>query len=70
VGALRLHWRILRRRRRPLRASSEPIPKVVESRESLVIHCLAPESHARGAECGSLNIAALPIAADCAIRVT
>jgi hypothetical protein len=34
----------------------EPIHKVVESEESVVIPSLAPESLLRGAECGSLNI--------------
>jgi len=34
-----------------------PFRKVVESRESVVIHCRAPELH-DGARCGSLNIAA------------
>src|SRR4029077_3102110 len=36
----------------------EPIQKVVESEESTVIHCWAPESKQGGARCGRLNIAA------------
>src|SRR5665213_940192 len=47
----------------------EPIHKVVESRESVVIPCLAPEPFLRGARCGSLIIAVPPTAAACGIRV-
>jgi hypothetical protein len=46
----------------------EPIHKVVESEESVVIPSLAPESWLRGAECGSLNIAVLPTATACATQ--
>jgi hypothetical protein len=46
----------------------EPIQKVVESEESDVIPSLAPERLWKGCQCGSLNIAALPIAAACVIR--
>ncbi len=35
-----------------------PFRKVVESDESVVIHCRAPESFLRGARCGRLNTAA------------
>jgi signal transduction histidine kinase len=47
----------------------EPIHKVVESEESVVIPSLAPASLLRGAECGSPNIAVLPTATAYAIRV-
>src|SRR5690242_7832612 len=47
----------------------EPIQEVVESEESVVIPCVAPEWPLRGARCGSRNTAALPSVADCAIRV-
>jgi hypothetical protein len=47
----------------------EPIHKVVESEESVVIPSLAPESWVRGAECGKLNIAVLPTATACATPV-
>ncbi len=43
----------------------EPIQKVVESDESDVIHCWAPEFLPRGARCGSLSTAAPPIGAAC-----
>jgi hypothetical protein len=43
----------------------EPIRKVVESEESVVIPCEAPDSLVEGCQCGSLNIAALPIAVAC-----
>ena len=48
----------------------EPIHKDVESRESVVIHCLAPESLPKGALCGSLSIAVPPSVTVCAIRAT
>jgi hypothetical protein len=51
------------------RETSEPIQKVVESEESVVIPSLVPASLLRGAECGSLNTAVQPIATACAIRV-
>jgi len=38
----------------------EPIQKVVESEESVVIRCLAPESMLRGAGCGILNTIVRP----------
>jgi hypothetical protein len=47
----------------------EPIHKVVESEESVVIPSLAPASLLRGAECGSPNIAVLPTATAYATRV-
>src|ERR1700730_4561341 len=47
----------------------EPIHKVVESEESVVIPSLAPESWVRGAECGKLNIAVLQTATACATPV-
>src|SRR5580704_16284251 len=47
----------------------EPIHKVVESEESVVIPSQAPASLLRGAECGSPNTAVLPTAMACAIRV-
>jgi macro domain-containing protein len=47
----------------------EPIHKVVESEESVVIPSLAPASLLRGAECGSLNTAVLPTAMACDTRV-
>jgi hypothetical protein len=47
----------------------EPIHKVVESEESVVIPSLAPASLLRGAECGSLNTAVLWTAMVCATRV-
>jgi hypothetical protein len=46
----------------------EPIQKVVESEESVVIPSLAPVSLLRGAGCGSLNIAVLPTATVYATR--
>jgi hypothetical protein len=46
----------------------EPIQKVVESEESLVIPFLAPESGLRGAACGRLNTAEPLIVAACVIR--
>src|SRR5262249_37513536 len=49
--------------------SLEPIHKVVESEESVVIPSLAPASLLRGAECGSLNTAGLSTAMVCATRV-
>src|SRR5271157_3127851 len=49
--------------------SLEPIQKVVESGESVVIPCLAPASLPRGARCGSLNTAVPPNVTACAIRV-
>jgi hypothetical protein len=49
---------------------SEPIQKVVESEESVVIPCLAPGSLSRGARCGSLNTAVPPNVRVCAIRAT
>ena len=51
------------------RADLEPIHKVVESEESVVIPSLAPASLLRGAECGSLNTAVLPTGMACATRV-
>ena len=48
--------------------SLEPIPKVVESEELVVIPHPAPESLLGGARCGSLNTAARPTGAACAIR--
>ena len=39
----------------PTPSASEPIHKVVESEESVVIPSLAPASLLRGAECGSRN---------------
>jgi hypothetical protein len=45
----------------------EPIRKVVESEESVMIPCEAPDS-LEGCQCGSLNIAALPIAVACGTR--
>ncbi|MGH6976842.1 MAG: hypothetical protein ACREED_07435 [Stellaceae bacterium] len=59
-------------RRRPRQTHQprlEPIPKDVESDESVVIPYVAPESLPRGAACGSLNIAVPPIVAACVIRV-
>src|SRR5262249_41364177 len=50
-------------------APLEPIQKVVESEESVVIPSLAPASLRRGAECGSLNTAVLSTAMVCATRV-
>jgi hypothetical protein len=50
-------------------AGLEPIHKVVESEESVVIPSLAPELLVRGAECGSLNTAVLPTATACATQV-
>src|ERR1700731_2469550 len=47
----------------------EPIHKVVESEESVVIPSLAPASLLRGAECGSLNTAVRPTAMACATRM-
>jgi hypothetical protein len=47
----------------------EPIHKVVESEESVVIPSLAPETLLRGAECGSPNTAVLLTATACATRV-
>jgi hypothetical protein len=52
----------------PLITRLEPIRKVVESEESVVIPCEAPDSLVEGCQCGSLNIAALPIAVACVIR--
>jgi hypothetical protein len=46
----------------------EPIQKVIESNESFVIPCVAPESQTWGAACGSLNIVVLPITVAFAIR--
>ena len=46
----------------------EPIQKVVESDESFVIPCVAPESRAWDAACGSLNTVVLPITVVFAIR--
>jgi CRP-like cAMP-binding protein len=48
-------------------AMLEPIQKVVESEESTVIHCRAPESKQGSARCGRLNIAAHRIGAACVI---
>src|SRR4029450_10351781 len=45
----------------------EPIQEVVESEESDVIHCRAPESKRGGARCGRLNIAAQRTVAVCDI---
>jgi hypothetical protein len=53
----------------PQEFALEPIHKVVESEESVVIPSLAPASLLRGAECGSLNTAVLPTAMAYAIRV-
>jgi hypothetical protein len=53
----------------PAATTLEPIHKVVESEESVVIPSLAPASLLRGAECGSPNIAVLPTATAYAIRV-
>src|SRR5207245_2233806 len=47
----------------------EPIHKVVESEESVVIPSPAPDSALRDAGCGSLNIAVLRTATACAARV-
>jgi two-component SAPR family response regulator len=54
---------------RTIREVLEPIHKVVESEESVMIPSLAPDSALRGAGCGSLNIAVLPTATACATRV-
>jgi len=48
--------------------SLEPIQKVVESEESVVIRCEAPESHEGVPRCGSLNIGEQRIAAACVTR--
>jgi hypothetical protein len=46
----------------------EPIQKVIESNESFVIPCVAPESQMWDAACGSLNTVVLPITVAFAIR--
>ena len=46
----------------------EPIQEVVESDESFVIHCRAPETFWRGARCGRLNTGKPPPAAACVTR--
>ena len=71
AAAVRLHCPDIRCMRLNIAdgEASEPIHKVVESEESVVIPSLAPASLLRGAECGSLNTAVLPSAMGCAIRV-
>ena len=46
----------------------EPIQEVVESDESFVIHCRAPETFWRGARCGRLNTGKPPHGAACVTR--
>jgi|HubBroStandDraft_3_1064219.scaffolds.fasta_scaffold15185_4 hypothetical protein len=60
IGVPSVRWRLVRRRawllrRTGPRESLEPFRKVVESEESDVIHCRAPESKLGGARCQKIK---------------